>query len=71
MKTDDFYKDIADDVEKWSDRLNYDERERKKHYLQEKNKKVINLMKDERGGKTIMRFAKTTNTWLQSTERLS
>lgn len=33
MKTDDFYKDIADDVEKWSDRLNYDERERKKHYL--------------------------------------
>lgn len=30
IHTDDVYKDISDDVEKWSDKSNYDERKRKK-----------------------------------------
>ena len=44
IKTEDFYKDIADDVEKRFDTLNY---EINRPLPKRKNKKVIRLMKDE------------------------
>ena len=53
IKTEDFYKDIANDVEKRSDRSNY---EVNRPLPTGKNKKVIGLMKDELGGKIIMEF---------------
>ena len=53
IKTNDFYKDIANDVENRFDTSNYDV----KGPLQiGKNKKVIGLMKDELGGKVITEF---------------
>ena len=50
IKTEDFYKDIADDVEKRFDTSNYDD-ECDRPLPTGKNKKVIGLMKDELGGK--------------------
>ena len=47
IKTEDFYKDIADDVEKRFDTSNY---EVDRPLPTGKNKKVIGLMKDELGG---------------------
>ena len=52
--TEDFYKDIANDVERWFDTSNYDKNKTgKRPLLIGKNKKVINLFKDESGGKII------------------
>ena len=48
VKTEDFYEDIAIDVEKRFDTSNY---EVNKPLPTGKNKKVIGLMKDELGGK--------------------
>ena len=53
IKTEDFYKDIANDVEKRFDTSNY---EVDRPLPTGKNKKVIGLMKDELGGKIIMEF---------------
>ena len=53
IKTEDFYKDIANDVEKRFDMSNY---EVNRALLTGKNKKVIGLMKDELGGKIITEF---------------
>ena len=53
IKTEDFYKDIANDVEKRFDTSNY---EVNRPLPTGKNKKVIVLMKDELGGKIIMEF---------------
>ena len=53
IKTNDFYKDIANDVEKRFDTSNY---EVNRPLPTGKNKKVIGLMKDELGGKIIMEF---------------
>ena len=50
IKTEDFYKDIAYDVEKMFDTSNY---ECHRHLATGKNKKVIGLMKDELGGRII------------------
>ena len=50
MKTEDFYKDIADDVEKRFDTSNY---EVDRPLPKGKNIKVIGLMKDELGGRII------------------
>ena len=44
--TEDFYEDIANDVERWFDICNYDE-EDKRPLIIRKNKKVIDLFKDE------------------------
>ena len=52
-KNKDFYEDIADDVEKRSDTSNY---EVNRSLLTGKNKKVIELMKDEPGGKIMTKF---------------
>ena len=54
IKTEDFYKDIANDVEKRFDTPNYE-------YINRplptgKNKKVIGLMKDELGGNIMTEF---------------
>ena len=53
IKTEDFYKDIADDVEKRFDASNY---EANRPLPTGKNKKVIGLMKDELGGKIMTEF---------------
>ena len=52
IKTEDFYEDIANDVEKRFDTSNHDVR----LLPTGKNKKVIGLMKDELGGKTMTEF---------------
>ena len=53
IKTNDFYKDIASDVENRFDTSNC---EVNRHLPTGKNKKVIGLMKDELGGKIITEF---------------
>ena len=53
IKTNDFYKDFANDVEKRFDTSNY---EVDRPLPTGKNKKVIGLMKDELGGKIITEF---------------
>ena len=53
IKTEDFYKDIANDAEKGFDTSNY---EVNRPLPIGKNKKVIGLMKDELGGKIMAEF---------------
>ena len=53
IKIEDFYKDIANDVEKRYDTSNY---EVNSSLHTGKNKKVIGLMKDELGGKIMTEF---------------
>ena len=53
IKTNDFYEDVANDVENRFDTSNY---EVKRPLLMGKNKKIIGLMKDELGGKIITGF---------------
>ena len=53
VKTEDFYKDIANDVEKRFDTSNY---EINRSLPTGKNKKVIGLMKDELGGTFMTEF---------------
>ena len=53
IKTEDFYKDIASDNERWFDTSNYDKKDNR--HLG-KNKKVIGLFKDELGGKIVTEF---------------
>ena len=53
IKTEDFYKNIANDVEKRFDTSNY---EVDRPLSTGKNKKVIGLMKDELGGKIVTEF---------------
>ena len=52
-KTEDFYKDIADDVEERFDTSNFDVH---RPLPAGKSKKIIGLMKDELGGKTMKEF---------------
>ena len=53
IKTDDIYKDIAENVETRFDTSNY---ELDRSLSKRKNKKVIVLMKDELGGKIMKEF---------------
>ena len=53
IKTDDIYKDIAENVETRFDTLNY---ELERPLSKGKNKQVIGLMKDELRGKIITKF---------------
>ena len=55
IKTEDFYKDIANDVERWFDTSNYDKNDERPLPIG-KNKKVISLFKDELGGKIMIEF---------------
>ena len=54
IKIDDVYQDIAEDLETRFDISNY---ELNIPLPKEKNKKVIRLMKDELGGKIMIKFA--------------
>ena len=55
IKTEDFYNDIASDVERWFDTSNYDKKDNRPLPIG-KNKKVIGLFKDELGGKIVTAF---------------
>ena len=55
IQTEDFYKDIAGDVEKWFDTSNYDKNDERPLPIG-KNKKVIYMFKDELGGKIMTKF---------------
>ena len=54
IKTEDFYKDIADDVDKTFDTSNY---EVNRPLSTGKNKKLMGMMKGELGGKIMRKFA--------------
>ena len=56
IKTEDFYKDIADDVENWFDTSNYKKIKNKRALPIGKNKRVISKFKDELGGKIMTEF---------------
>ena len=51
----DFYKDIANDVDKWLDTSNYDEKDEGPLPIG-KIEKVIGIFKDELGGKIMIEF---------------
>ena len=55
IKTEDFYKDISNDLDKWFDTSNYDKNDYRPLEIG-KNKKVIDKFKDELGGKTMTGF---------------
>ena len=55
IKTEDFYKDIAGDVERWFDTFYYDEKNNRSLAIGI-NKKVIGKFKDELGGKIMIEF---------------
>ena len=52
IKTEDFIEDISNDVEKWFDTSNYNEKDKRPLSIG-KNKKVPGLFKDELGGKIM------------------
>ena len=52
IKTDDFYKNINNDVDKWFDTSNYDKNDNRPLETG-KNKKVLGKFKDELGGKIM------------------
>ena len=55
MKTEDFYKDIANDVEKWLDTSKYGKNDKRPLPIG-RNKKVIGLFKGELGGRIMIEF---------------
>ena len=55
IKTNDFYKDINNDVGKWFDTSNYDKNDNRPLEIG-KNKKVLGKFKDELGGKIMTKF---------------
>ena len=55
IKTEDFYKDISNDVERWFDTSNYDKNDNRPLPIG-KNKKVVGMSKDELGGKITTEF---------------
>ena len=55
IKTEDFYSDIAYDAEKWFDTSNYDKNGKKRLPI-EINEKVLDMFKDELGGKIMGEF---------------
>ena len=55
VKTEEFFEDISNDVEKWFDTSNYNKRDKIPLPIGE-NKKVPSFFKDELGGKIITEF---------------
>ena len=55
IKTDDFYKDINNDVDKCFDTSNFDKNDNRPLEI-DKNKKVLGKFKDEHGGKIMTKF---------------
>ena len=59
VQTEDFYKDIAKDVNKWFDTSGYNEKD-KRHLPIQINKKVIGMFKDELNGLIMTEFCALT-----------
>ena len=59
IKTENFYRDVANDAKEWYDTSNYDENDKRTFPIGE-NKKVISLFKDELGGKIMTEFIALT-----------
>ena len=55
IKTENFFKDIADDIDKWFDTSNHDKNDNRSSEIG-KNKKVIGKFKGELGGKIMSEF---------------
>ena len=55
IKTEDFYKDISADLDKWFDTSNFDKNDNRPLEIN-KPKKVFGKFKDEIGGKIMTRF---------------
>ena len=55
IKTEDFFSDISNDVEKWFDTSDYNEKDNRPLPIG-KNKKALGLFKDELGGKIMKEF---------------
>ena len=55
IKTDDFYKDISADVNKWSDTSNFNKNDNRPLEIG-KNKEVLGKFKDELGAKIMTKF---------------
>ena len=55
VQTEEFYKDIAEDVSKWFDTSNYP-KDHPSEIPTGMNKKVLGMMKDEAGGQQIIEF---------------
>ena len=55
IETEDFYKDIANDVKRWFDTSNYGKSDKRPLPIGI-NKKVIGMFQDELGGKIIKKF---------------
>ena len=55
IETDDFFKDISNDVDKWFDTSKYDKNDNRPLEIG-KNKKIIGKFKDEPNGKIITEF---------------
>ena len=53
--TEDFFEDINNDIERWFDTSNYDKNDKKPFQIG-MNKKVIEVFKDELGGKIMKEF---------------
>ena len=53
IKTEDFYADIASDVERWFDISKYDDKKDKKPLPIGKNKKIFGKFKDELGNEIM------------------
>ena len=55
IKTEDFYKDMSNDIDKWFDTSNFNKNDNRPLEIR-KNKKVIGRFKDELGGKIMTEF---------------
>ena len=62
IKTEDFFEDISNDVERWFDTFNYNKND-KRTLPVGKNKKVPSLFKDELGGKIMVVVALRPKTY--------
>ena len=56
IKTEDFFEDISNNVEKWFDTSNYDENDERPLPIG-KNRRILGLFKDELGGKIMVEVA--------------
>ena len=59
IETEDFYNDIANDVERWFDKSNFDENDKRRLSVG-MNKNIIGLFKDELTGKAMKEFCTLT-----------
>ena len=70
LKTEDFFEDISNDVEKWFDTSGYNKKDKIPLPIG-KNKKVPGLFKDELGGKIMTEFVALRPTTYDSCFKIS